>query len=85
MYAHLQAMRHWWRDTPSSVRWVAGVCLPLGTLAVALGIYGDSHRWWNDRAFLTNLTSGLTSLLFGVPTALFVLSSLGAAQAQARD
>ncbi|GAA4090678.1 hypothetical protein GCM10022233_87500 [Streptomyces shaanxiensis] len=62
-----------------SQTWSSYVCLPLG--ALGLGIYGDSHHWWDNRGFLTNLISSLSSLLFGVPTALFVLGSLGEAQA----
>ncbi|MFD7283636.1 hypothetical protein ACFV80_43265, partial [Streptomyces sp. NPDC059862] len=72
-------------DTPGPVRWVAYVCLPLGAVTLVLGVYGDGHHWWDNHSFLTNLVSSVTSLLFGVPTALFVLSSLGDAQTQARE
>ncbi|WP_329391366.1 hypothetical protein OG625_40350 (plasmid) [Streptomyces sp. NBC_01351] len=70
----------WWLDTPRAIRWVVYVCLPLGTLAITLGVYGDGHGWWDDRSFLTNLASSFASLLFGVPLALVVLSHLSAMQ-----
>jgi hypothetical protein len=84
MGTRIQAIRRWWKDTPDPVRWVAYICLPLGALTLGLGVYGDGHGWWDHRGFLTNLMSSFTSLLFGVPTALFVLGSLGDAQNQAR-
>ncbi|THA33741.1 hypothetical protein [Streptomyces sp. A1547] len=70
----------WWVDTPRAIRWVVYVCLPLGALAITLGVYGDGHGWWDDRSFLTNLASSFASLLFGVPLALVVLSHLSAMQ-----
>ncbi|GGT26974.1 hypothetical protein GCM10010222_80960 [Streptomyces tanashiensis] len=57
-------------------------CIPLGTVAIGLGIYGDAHGWWDDRSFLTNLASSFASLLFGVPLALVVLTHLSAMQAE---
>ncbi|MGW8485434.1 hypothetical protein [Streptomyces sp. NPDC055886] len=44
---------------------------------------GDERGWWDNRGFLTNLASSFTSLLFGVPVALLVLSRLADAQAEA--
>jgi len=61
------------------------VCLPTAVVLLAAGVYGDSRGWWEDQAFLTNLFSSLTSLLFGVPTALLLINSIGEAQAQARE
>ncbi|MDQ0847534.1 hypothetical protein [Streptomyces sp. V1I6] len=52
---------------------------------MGLGIYGDAHLWWENRGFLTNLVSSVTSLLFGVPTALIVLVHLGDAQTEALE
>ncbi|MFE1877686.1 hypothetical protein ACFW9N_43780 [Streptomyces sp. NPDC059496] len=76
----LSRLRRWWADTPRAIRWVVYVCLPLGALAIAVGVYGDGHGWWDDRSFLTNLASSFASLLFGVPLALVVLSHLSAMQ-----
>ncbi|MEU0427112.1 hypothetical protein ABZ235_26500 [Streptomyces canus] len=59
------------------------ICLPLGVCGVVLGVYGDSRGWWEHRGFLTNLTSSLTSVMFGIPTALLLLSALSNAQAEA--
>ncbi|MEV5099988.1 hypothetical protein ACFC5H_31690 [Streptomyces rochei] len=75
--------RQWWRTTPRAIRWVVYLCFPLGCAAVGLGIYGDAHQWWENRSFLTNLASSFASLLFGVPTALVVLSHLSEMQAEA--
>ncbi|MER5466970.1 hypothetical protein ABT010_41470 [Streptomyces sp. NPDC002668] len=85
MFSWVGRVRMWWLGTPGVVRWVAYVCIPMGFGAAGLGIYGDAHHWWDNRGFLTNLASSLASLLFGVPTALFVLSRLGDAQAEARE
>lgn len=57
--------------------------VPLGITCALLGAVGDAREWWDNRAFLTNLASSFTSLLFGVPVALLVLSRLTDAQAEA--
>ncbi|MER5966799.1 hypothetical protein [Streptomyces sp. NPDC002057] len=80
-----RVVREWWRETPKAIRWVAYISVPLGVAATVLGVYGDGHGWWDDRGFLTNLVSSFTSLLFGVPTALVVLSHLNGQQAQAME
>ncbi|WP_392840242.1 hypothetical protein [Streptomyces sp. LN500] len=78
--------RRWWvEDTPRPVRWTVYICLPLGLLLLIAGVYGDSQQWWEGYSFATNLVSSLTSLLFGVPTALIVLSHLSLAQAEAAN
>ncbi|MFF8696253.1 hypothetical protein ACF08W_28980 [Streptomyces sp. NPDC015144] len=64
---------------------MAYVSVPVGLLATALGVYGDTRGWWDNRGFLTNLVSSFTSLLFGVPTALVVLSHLQGKQAEAME
>ncbi|MGQ4722521.1 hypothetical protein [Streptomyces tunisiensis] len=69
----------------TAVRWTVGICLPVALIFLAGGLYGDHRGWWNDQAFLTNLASSLTSLLFGLPFALLVFNSLGEAQAQRRE
>ncbi|WP_435279735.1 hypothetical protein [Streptomyces sp. 1222.5] len=50
---------------------------------MVLGVYGDARGWWEHRSFLTNLTSSLTSVMFGIPTALLLVAHLGNAQAEA--
>lgn len=72
-----------WSETPNRIKGVTYVCLPLGGFAIALGVWGDGHGWWDDRSFLTNLASSFASLLFGVPLALVGLSHLGSLQADA--
>ncbi len=62
-----------WSETSPSSRWVTYVSVPLGTCMAVLGLIGDSHGWWENRSFLTNLLSSTTSVLFGIPTALIVL------------
>ncbi|MFE1028300.1 hypothetical protein ACFW5I_27660 [Streptomyces sp. NPDC058818] len=58
--------------------------LTLGALLAGTGLWLDHTSWWDGHSFLVNLVSSLTSLCFGVPTALLVLSHLGNAQADAR-
>ncbi len=48
----------------------------LGPLLVALGALGDQYGWWDSRPFLTNLISGLTGAMFGIPVALLLLPGL---------
>jgi hypothetical protein len=72
-------------DTPKAVRWTVYICVPLGLLLLAAGIYGDSRQWWEGHSYVTNLVSSFTSLLFGVPTALIALSHLSMAQAEAAN
>jgi hypothetical protein len=62
---------------------VVYLCVPLGVLGIVAGVYGDHHGWWEHIGFLTNLISSLTSVMFGIPTALLVLGYLGNAQAEA--
>lgn len=57
--------------------------VPLGITCALFGAVGDARGWWDNRGFLTNLASSFTSLLFGVPVALLVLSRLTDAQAEA--
>ncbi|MET7655153.1 hypothetical protein [Streptomyces sp. NPDC005486] len=59
------------------------VCVPLGVAGIVAGVYGDHHGWWEHQSFLTNLISSLTSVMFGIPTALLVLGYLSSAQAEA--
>ncbi|WP_189817005.1 hypothetical protein [Streptomyces olivaceoviridis] len=65
------------------IRVVVYICVPLGLSGIAVGIYGDHHRWWEHQSFLTNLISSLTSVMFGIPTALLLLGYLSNAQAEA--
>jgi hypothetical protein len=64
---------------------VVYVAVPAWLAALLLGLYGDAHHWWENRAFLTNLLSSFTGLLLGVPFALVVLSHLGSMQADAAN
>ncbi|WRZ95542.1 hypothetical protein OHB54_44990 [Streptomyces sp. NBC_01007] len=54
--------------------------MPTGTVLLALGVVGDAEGYWDHWAFVTNLFSSLTSLMFGVPVALHVFSHLTTAQ-----
>lgn len=83
--SYIARLRSFWAHTAASVRWTTYVCLPLGIAAAVAGIYGDAHGWWDERGFLTNLLSSMTSVLFGIPTALLVLGRLGAQQAEALE
>ncbi|MFE6530508.1 hypothetical protein ACPZ13_00820 [Streptomyces sp. IPPR8] len=76
--------RRWWRTTPQLIRHFSIALLTLGALLAGTGLWLDHTNWWDGHSFLVNLVSSLTSLCFGVPTALLVLSHLGNAQADAR-
>jgi hypothetical protein len=78
----MNRISRFWSETAPSARWVTYVAVPLGIFTAVLGLIGDSHGWWEHRAFLTNLLSSTTSVLFGIPTALIVLSWLGTHQAE---
>ncbi|MGE6735179.1 hypothetical protein, partial [Streptomyces sp. NPDC059900] len=61
------------------------VLLIVGAALAGMGLWLDRTGWWEDHGFLGNLVSSFTSLCFGVPTALLVLSHLGDALADARQ
>jgi hypothetical protein len=57
------------------VMWAAGaVCLLLGALGDVSKFAGTS--FWEDKSFLTNVASSLTTALIGVPTAIVVIEAL---------
>jgi hypothetical protein len=76
--------RRWWRTTPPLIRRFSIVLLIIGALLAGTGLWLDHTNWWEGHSFFVNLVSSLTSLCFGVPTALLILSHLGNAQADAR-
>jgi hypothetical protein len=77
--------RQWWMSTPRLIRRFSIVLLIIGGALAGGGLWLDHTNWWEGHGFLINLASSLTSLCFGVPTALLVLSHLGNAQADARQ
>ncbi|MEU5756841.1 hypothetical protein [Streptomyces sp. NPDC047829] len=77
--------RRWWRTTPPLIRHFSIGLLVLGALLAGMGLWLDHTNWWEGHSFLVNLVSSLTSLCFGVPTALLILSHLGNAQTDARQ
>lgn len=62
---------------------MAGAFWVLGAIFATLGWLGDSSGFWENRSFLTNVFSSLTSACFGIPLALIILARVGAAQAEA--
>ncbi|MET7297242.1 hypothetical protein ABZS79_35030 [Streptomyces griseoloalbus] len=76
--------RRWWTSTPLLIRRFSISLILLGVALVGVGLRLDYTNWWDGHGFLVNLVSSLTSLCFGVPTALLVLSHLGNAQTDAR-
>ncbi|MGW4874364.1 hypothetical protein [Streptomyces chartreusis] len=54
--------------------------MPSATVLLVLGVVGDAKGYWAHWAFVTNLFSSRTSLMFGVPVALHVFSHLTTAQ-----
>ncbi|WP_432138642.1 hypothetical protein [Streptomyces sp. bgisy154] len=75
-------MRTFWDESPSIIRQISLLLWALGLLTLFLGIYGDECGWWSDRSFLTNIASGVTAALFGIPVALLFLSQLATLQAE---
>ena len=74
-----------WFDTDPSVRVLSAVMCLLGVGLVVLGWIGDSHHWWTDRPFLTNLVSSVTTALFGIPFALVILGRIAHARASREE
>ncbi|MEV5786481.1 hypothetical protein AB0L42_36620 [Streptomyces sp. NPDC052287] len=77
--------RRWWRSTPRLIQRFSIILLVIGAALASTGVWLDHTNWWEGHNFLINLVSSFTSLCFGVPTALLVLSHLGNAQADARQ
>lgn len=71
-----------WRTAGRTFRVICLTLPILGILAVALGAYGDAHRFWITRPFLTNVASGVTAAFFGIPFTLLVLGWLTGSQAR---
>ncbi|MFM9697897.1 hypothetical protein [Streptomyces europaeiscabiei] len=78
----MNRVTRFWSETAPSAKWATYICLPFGVTMAAFGVYGDTVGWWNDFGFLTNLLSSMTSVLFGIPTALVVLGWLSTHQAE---
>lgn len=83
MAIRITSARTYWRNTPRLVRVWTIALVPLGVLLLGVGVLGDEYGYWEGKSFLTNLVSSFTSLMFGVPVALHVLSHLADAQATA--
>ncbi|MDX2814241.1 hypothetical protein PV410_17010 [Streptomyces sp. PA03-5A] len=77
--------RQWWTSTPRLIRRFSIILILVGAALTGGGLWLDHTNWWEGHGFLINLASSLTSLCFGVPTALLVLSHLGNAQSDARQ
>jgi hypothetical protein len=71
-----RALRAIWHETsgPLRITWIA--LWGIGLILLALGIYGDNTGFWNDKPYLTNTISELTTAAFGVPVALVVLQRM---------
>ncbi|MGK5553443.1 hypothetical protein ACSNOI_17665 [Actinomadura kijaniata] len=75
--------RRTWQETSPTLRTLAVVLWSLGAILLALGWWGDTVGFWQDRPFLTNVASSLVGAAFGVPLALVVLQQLATSQAEA--
>jgi hypothetical protein len=71
-----------WRETGTTIRRLCLAMPLIGIVVVTVGVLGDAFNWWTDRPFLTNLTSSITSALFGIPLALVVFQRLTSLQAE---
>ncbi|NNN33149.1 hypothetical protein HLK59_22870 [Streptomyces sp. S3(2020)] len=81
----LQHARNAWNETPQLTKTLCEIMPAVGCCLVALGVTGDQREWWDGRAFLTNLLTSFTGLMFAVPFALLVLSRLGEAHSELAD
>lgn len=80
-----ERLRTWWRSTPNAVRyWTYGL-VPTGLLLTGVGLYGDTAKWWERWSYVGNLVTSATTASFGVPTALLILTHLGASMEEARQ
>lgn len=71
-----------WRDETSPVvrrMLIASVLFGLGLLVV--GSVGDFRGWWASIPYLTNVLTGLTGAMFGVPFAVLFLARVARHQA----
>ncbi|MFF7838771.1 hypothetical protein ACFZC6_08145 [Streptomyces ossamyceticus] len=62
-----------WRAAPPYSKQLSAILWPIGGMLVVVGVYGDVQGFWQNRGFLVNLTSGLTSFCFAIPVALLFL------------
>jgi hypothetical protein len=84
--AHFRAAaRAIWIETGSTLKlaWVA--LWACGATLMAFGIWGDQSGFWNDRPYLSNTLSEVTSAAFGVPVALALLQRLASQESEAAD
>ncbi|WP_406291986.1 hypothetical protein [Embleya sp. NBC_00896] len=71
-----------WQGAPTYIRVVSWVSVLCGVLALVGCVVWDLRFGWGHLAYVPNVFSSLTGLLFGVPFALFVLNALGKDQAE---
>lgn len=79
----LSRLAAWWLRKPGSVQWTVGVGLPLGGLGFAVGVQAEASGFWDEHAFLTNVSSSLVCFFFALPVALLVINELQQHLAQA--
>jgi len=64
------------------LRRVCAVFFLVGAVFAVSGVIADVLGWWGSLAFLTNLFSGITGAMFGIPFALIILRRLASWQAE---
>jgi hypothetical protein len=79
----LSRLAAWWLRKPGSVQWTVVVGLPLGILGFAAGVQDEASEFWDEHAFLTNVSSSLVCFFFALPVALLVINELQQHLAQA--
>ncbi|MCX5338244.1 hypothetical protein [Streptomyces sp. NBC_00140] len=75
----------WWSRTPRQIQLFTYVLVPVGVVLFALGLVLDYTGGWDGHEFLLNVTSSLTGLCFGGPTAVLLFNHLAHAQNEARQ
>ena len=71
-----------WHDAGNTIRQLSLVMWTCGMVFLSLGFWVDSTGWWANRPFLSNLSSSLASVFFGLPFALIVVQRISANEAE---
>lgn len=78
-------LRQTWRDTTHAVRVCLIVMWITSGVFLAGGLFGDSQGFWGNKPFATNVLTGLTGALFGIPLALLVFQQISNQQDAQRE
>jgi hypothetical protein len=81
----VQLLPSWWTQAPRQIQRFTCALVPTGIVLLALGLVLDYTDSWDGHEFLLNLTSSVTGLCFGGPTAVLLFNNLAHTQNEARQ